>query len=42
MADETKIPGTVEEPAPPETAAPEHPDQAVISGMGKDGSAPRW
>lgn len=49
MADETKTPGTGEQPAPPGAAtpetpggppAPEQPDQAVISGMGEDGPAP--
>lgn len=49
MADETKTPGTGEQPAPPEAAAPEtpggppapeQPDQAVIPGMREDGPAP--
>ncbi len=49
MADETKIPGTVEEPAPPEAAAPEtpggppapeQPEQEAIPGMGEEGPAP--
>ena len=49
MADETKIPGTVEEPAPPEAAAPETPggppapeqlEQEAIPGMGEENPAP--